>query len=155
MQQNYIICNFRHITHYSHHLNATEKRTRVSNDCKQRSNPARKRLKRDNESDQQRELRLERNRSANATSRSKKWDGLTRIAFNYQVSTGNYDHPSLHINSMINVCTFCKAKRFEDETLGNCCSGGKVILEPFPAPLLQELFCGVSPMSKQFLAKII
>ena len=130
-----------------------KKRTRVSNDCKQRSNAARKRLKRDNESDQQRELRLERNRtatvairsiesdqqrelrlernrsataairsieseeqrelrlernrSANATSRSK---SLTRIAFNYQASTGNYDHPSLQINSMINVCTFCKAK---------------------------------------------
>ena len=125
-----------------------KKRSRVSNDCKQRCNSARKRLKRENETEEEialrldriristaticsneteeeRALRLDRKRTATAASRSKKWDDLTRIAFNYQASTGNYDHPSLRINSMMKVCTFCKAKRFEDETLGICCSGGK------------------------------
>ena len=134
-----------------------KKRSRVSNDCKQRCNSARKRLKRENETEEERALRLDRKRTATAASRSKKWDDLTRIVFNYQASTGNYDHPSLRINSMMKVCTFYKAKRFEDETLGICCSGGKVSLEPFPAPppLLQELLSGESPMSKQFTAKII
>ena len=105
------------------------------------------------ESEDHRVLRLGRGRAANAASRSKKWDDLTRIALNYQASTGNYDHPSLRINSMTKICTFCKAKKFELF----CCSGGKVILESFPAPppLFQELLYGESPMSKQFLAKIM
>ena len=157
-----------------------KKRSRVSNNCKQRCNTARKRIKRSNESEEQREQRLERKRTdtaairsneseeqrerrletkrtATAASRSKKLDDLTRIAFNYQASTVNYDHPSLRINSMMKVCTFCKAKKFQDETLGICCSGGKVLLEPFhaPPPLLQELFSGETPTGKQFLANIM
>ena len=85
---------------------------------------------RSNESEEQRERRLETKRIATAASRSKKWDDLTRIAFNYQASTGNHDHPSLRINSMMKACTFCKAKKFQDETLGICCSGGKVLRRP-------------------------
>ena len=118
-----------------------KKRSRVANNCKQKWNTARKRIKRSNESEEHREQRnerqrtytaairsneseeqrgrrLETKRTATAASRSKKWDDLTRIAFDYQASTGNYDHPSLRINSMMKVCTFCKAKKFGDETLG-------------------------------------
>ena len=110
----------------------------MSNNCKQRCNTERKRIKRSNEFEEQREQRIERKRTdaaanrsnesaehrdqrferkrtdtapirsneseeqrerrietkgtATAASRSKKWDDLTRIAFNYQASTGNYDH---------------------------------------------------------------
>ena len=46
------------------------KRSRVSNDSKTRCNSARKRLKRDNESEEQRELRFERDRTATAAIRS-------------------------------------------------------------------------------------
>ena len=91
-----------------------------------------------------RRLWLSKQRTIIATSSCKKLKDLTRIAFSYQPSTGNYDHPSLQINSMISICNFCKAKKIEGESQGICCSGGKVILELFPAlpPLLQELLSG-------------
>ena len=47
-----------------------KKRSRVSNDCKQRCSSARKRLKRENETEEERALRLDTIRISTATIRS-------------------------------------------------------------------------------------
>ena len=47
-----------------------KKRSRVSNDCKQRCNSARKRLKRENKTEEERALRLDRIRISTTTIRS-------------------------------------------------------------------------------------
>ena len=61
------------------------------------------------------------------------------------------------------ICQHCNAKHFQHEFINNkkdsyntCCSHGKVNLEPLP-PLfnvLQQLFSGHHPKSKEFLNKI-
>ncbi|XP_049317009.1 uncharacterized protein LOC125779782 [Bactrocera dorsalis] len=65
---------------------------------------------------------------------------------------------SLHgaIGAMDIICTHCNAAKFRGETVGMCCSSGKVklpALEPPPEPL-QSLLTGESPTSKHFLQNI-
>ena len=105
------------------------------------------------ESEEQRQSRLLQNRTTTGATRNKRWDNITRIAFS---ATECNNHPSLGAISMVKVCNYCNAKQFDGETSSICCSGGKIILESFPTlpPLIQELFSGESPVSKQFLARI-
>lgn len=50
------------------------------------------------------------------------------------------------------ICTHCRAKKWEGETPGLYCYGGKVILTGFHLPeLLKNLILGYHPFSKHFL----
>ena len=83
-------------------------------------------------------------------------EDITRIAFSHPGATMYNNDPSLPAITTTETYNFCNARRFKGETSSICCTGGKVLLEPLPAPLpfLQELFSAESPMSKQFLAQI-
>ena len=60
------------------------------------------------------------------------------------------------IGKMDKVCQHCSAVKFKGETLGCCCSSGKVVLDSFPPlpQLLQDLLSGESPISKEFLQNL-
>ena len=54
--------------------------------------------------------------------------------------------------SMNHVCPYCGALKFRRETPSTCCSGGKVVLTPFPCPPqpILELFVGQNDDAKIF-----
>ena len=54
--------------------------------------------------------------------------------------------------SMTHVCPYCGALKFRRETPSTCCSGGKVVLTPFPRPPqpILELFIGQNEDAKIF-----
>jgi hypothetical protein len=60
------------------------------------------------------------------------------------------------IGGMTKVCPNCTALKWEGETIGMCCSSGKVELPPLltpPAPL-KSFMTGETPQSKLFLTNI-
>ncbi|XP_069965797.1 uncharacterized protein [Bactrocera oleae] len=57
---------------------------------------------------------------------------------------------------MTDVCKYCKALKWKEESTGICCSGGKVRLDPIEQPPepLQSLLCGDHIYSQHFLNNI-
>ena len=109
---------------------ASEKRARVSNGLKRQQNNTIKRIKRENESEEQKQSRLLQNRTATGAARAtesvehkqsrllqnrtatvatrnKKCNNITRIAFS---TTECSNQASLGANSMTEICNFCNAK---------------------------------------------
>lgn len=79
---------------------------------------------------------------------------MERAAFNYD---STYDYSMYgNIGRMIDVCQYCKARKFTNEAPGICCASGKVVLpalEPPPETLYSLIF-GNSPTSTHFLNNI-
>ena len=57
---------------------------------------------------------------------------------------------------MSKICPYCKALKFNGETMGMCCASGKVKLPLMAAPLepLKTFLTGTTSESKRFLSKI-
>ena len=57
---------------------------------------------------------------------------------------------------MSKICPYCKALKFNGETMGMCCASGKVKLPLMAAPLepLKTFLTGSTSESKRFLSKI-
>ena len=120
----------------------TSERIRVSNS-------------RSDESNQQRELRLQTNALGNRYRRLAETVGVRRDrlelervrqgslraanflylkdeAFHYDPTLDYANFPQVNIGRMLLECTFCGAFKFQGETLGLCCSSGKVSLPELP-----------------------
>lgn len=81
---------------------------------------------------------------------------LYMAAFDYDSDANYRQHNLVQIGQMDQVCAFCRAKKFPNETAGICCAGGKVKLpelEQPPEPLL-TLISNRSPESQHFLKYI-
>ncbi|CAF4688801.1 unnamed protein product, partial [Rotaria sp. Silwood2] len=71
----------------------------------------------------QRRTRREDQRRRQAASRAAQWTFMEREAFRYDPAN-NYDsHPQLYIGQMSDVCPYCNALKWHEETRGMCCSG--------------------------------
>lgn len=80
--------------------------------------------------------------------------GLNRAAFEYDSAIAYKDLRCVHIGSLSVVCQHCNALKFQSETPGLCCAGGKVklpVLTHPPEPLYSLLY-GNTMQSKHFLA---
>ena len=78
-----------------------------------------------------------------------------KSAFHYDPSH-TYDSKVIFFGRMNYICKHCKARKFQTETPGMCCSGGKVklpLIQTPPEPLL-SLMDGKSTRSKTFLKYI-
>lgn len=131
-------------------------RSRLSNSAQERDN-------------YQNQLRMSRNRATrnrsngNEVNLNERIRRQTRTTGNLELAAFNYNsnidyslHRSVLIGAMDEVCQYCNALKFKEETPGMCCSNGKVklpTLNPPPEPL-SSLVSGVSPESKHFLSKI-
>lgn len=104
------------------------------------------------ETDLMREGRLANIRNRVSTSRVQKWKDVLNLAFNYNKSV-NYLND---IGTMSVPCKFCKALKWTGESVGMCCSSGKVKLhaiQPLPQPL-NSLMLKNDSKSKFFLKHI-
>lgn len=78
---------------------------------------------------------------------------LNRAAFGYDSAIAYKDLRCVDIGSLSVVCQHCNALKFQSETPGLCCAGGKVklpVLPPPPEPLYSLLY-GNTIQSKHFL----
>ncbi|XP_067614418.1 uncharacterized protein [Eurosta solidaginis] len=79
--------------------------------------------------------------------------GLNRAAFEYNSAIAYKDIRCVDIGSLSVVCQHCNALKFQSETPGLCCAGGKVklpVLTHPPEPL-HSLLYGNTIQSKHFL----
>lgn len=53
---------------------------------------------------------------------------LEHEAFHYNPTRNYFEHPSIVIGRMNEVCKFCEAKKFKGEPPSICCSSGKIKL---------------------------
>ncbi|XP_054734508.1 uncharacterized protein LOC129241988 [Anastrepha obliqua] len=81
---------------------------------------------------------------------------LNGAAFAYNNLYDYSLHNSVVIGTMTDVCKHCKALKFQNETDGLCCSGGKVKLPELKLPPepLRSFVSGTTPLSRHFLDKI-
>lgn len=82
--------------------------------------------------------------------------GLNRAAFEYDSAISYRDLNCVDIGSLSVVCQHCNALRFQSETPGLCCAGGKVklpVLTHPPEPLYSLLY-GNTIQSRHFLTNI-
>ena len=77
-----------------------------------------------------------------------------RVAFRY-IPVDDYNR-CVQIGTMSKICPYCKALKFNSETMGMCCTSGKVKLPQLVAPLepLKTLITGTMSESKRFLSNI-
>jgi hypothetical protein len=81
---------------------------------------------------------------------------LERAAFHYDPAIDYCADKSVKIGEMTIICKYCKALKYSGESIGLCCTGGKVKLPqlvPPPDPL-RSLVSGMDLDSKHFLANI-
>ncbi|GFW74315.1 ATP-dependent DNA helicase [Trichonephila clavipes] len=79
-----------------------------------------------------------------------------RLAFRYNPAIDYSSSRNVVIGQMSHVCTYCQALKFNNETKGMCCAGGKIKfphLEAPPEPL-KTLLAGSTAESKHFLSNI-
>ncbi|XP_054290927.1 uncharacterized protein LOC129005912 [Macrosteles quadrilineatus] len=81
---------------------------------------------------------------------------LNKAAFEYDKTYDYKIHRDIAIGLMTTLCPYCHALKFQKESLGMCCSNGKVNLPPLSEPPepLQTYIAGVSRESKHFLQHI-
>ncbi|XP_037926298.1 uncharacterized protein LOC119661154 [Hermetia illucens] len=104
----------------------------------------------------QRERRLQNDRISTARSEPTLHADLNLGVFYYDSNIYYSVHPSVVIGKMDEICMYCSALKFKNETPGICCTSGKVKLpelHPPPEPL-STLLSGVTPESKHFLQNI-
>lgn len=65
-------------------------------------------------------------------------------------------HPKVLIRRMDKICLYCQALKFKNESIGMCCSNGKIVLPALQEPPepLRSLFLGNHPSSNHFLKNI-
>lgn len=82
--------------------------------------------------------------------------GLYKAAFGYEAEFDYRQHRFVQIGAMDQVCAFCKAKKFPNESAGMCCASGKVKLPALQQPPepLNTLFSSGSAESQHFLRYI-
>ncbi|XP_029655167.1 uncharacterized protein LOC115228835 [Octopus sinensis] len=95
-----------------------------------------------------------RHRVSRRNSRLYNYISLVNVGFSYNIHT---DYSDLgNIGALTEICTFCLAMKFKGETIGMCCSRGKVrlpVLDPPPKPLL-TLLRNDTPSSRHFVDNI-
>lgn len=76
--------------------------------------------------------------------------------FRFEFLNKYSEHPSVLIGSMDSLCLHCHALKFKNESIGMCCSNGKVKLPPLNEPLepLRSYVSGIDNLSKHFLELI-
>ncbi|GFS67026.1 uncharacterized protein TNCV_2528051 [Trichonephila clavipes] len=79
-----------------------------------------------------------------------------RLAFRYNPAIDYSSSRNVVIGQMSHVCTYCQALKFNNETKGMCCAGGKIKLPHLEAPPepLKTLLAGSTAESKYFLSNI-
>ena len=110
------------------------------------------------ESQEQRENRLEAQRDNAKRKRAKeshKQPENYRLAFRYS-PVDDYSFRCFQIGTMSKICPYCKALKFNGETMGMCCASGKVKLFQLAAPPepLKTLLTGTTSESQRFLLNI-
>ena len=77
-------------------------------------------------------------------------------AFHYDPKHDYAAEEVITIGSMSKVCNYCRAKKWDNEPAGVCCSNGKVQLATFQEPPqpLKNLLTGSTSDSKHFLQHI-
>ncbi|XP_050683985.1 uncharacterized protein LOC126978908 [Leptidea sinapis] len=81
---------------------------------------------------------------------------LEQEAFHYNPTRNYFEHSSIVIGRMNEVCKFCEAKKFKGETQSICCSSGKIKLPELKSlpPEFLEYKKGETQNSKEFLQQI-
>jgi len=79
-----------------------------------------------------------------------------RRAFNYCPSDDYSLSRDVHIGTISEICPYCKALKFNGETMGMCCASGKVKLPQLGVPPepLNTLLAGNTSESNRFLSNI-
>ena len=85
-------------------------------------------------------------------SRTTKVVAWLKAAFHYDRNKPYNTNPKVTIGRMNNVCKYCGAKKWQGETPGMCCNGGKVKLEVLHAPpeMLKKLLTEDTSDAKHF-----
>lgn len=96
------------------------------------------------------------NRTRMQTTRALQLSSFNRIAFQYNPDIDYSTHDKISIGEMDKECQYCHALKFKNETIGMCCSSGKVVLPilNLPPDPLKSLMSGTNEESKLFLSKI-
>ncbi|GFW11180.1 uncharacterized protein TNCV_5131911 [Trichonephila clavipes] len=76
-----------------------------------------------------------------------------KVAFGYDETLDYESHKLIKIEATNNECRICGALKWNEESAGMCCSGGKVALPSIDKPVepLQELFSYETNESRRFL----
>ena len=91
-----------------------------------------------------------------ATEESQQQPENFRLAFRYSPVDDYSLSRCVQIGTMSKICPYCKALKFNGETMGMCCASGKVklpLLATPPEPL-KTLLTGTTSESKRFLSQI-
>ena len=85
-------------------------------------------------------------------SRTTKVVAWLKAAFHYDRNKPYNTNPKVTIGRMNNVCKYCGAKKWQGETPGMCCNGGKFKLEVLHAPpeMLKKLLTEDTSDAKHF-----
>ena len=115
--------------------------------------------KRAEESQQKRENRLASQREITKRKRAKESQeqpGSFHLAFRYSPFDDYSLFRCVQIGTMSKICPYCKALKFNGETMGMCCASGKVKLPLLAAPPepLKTFLTGTMSESKHILSKI-
>lgn len=73
---------------------------------------------------------------------------------NYDSTTDYTSYPKVQICAMKKLCTYCGAKKWENESPGTCCTGGKIKFLQDPPEPPRKLFTGATNVSKDFVKNI-
>ena len=110
------------------------------------------------ESQEQQEIRLAADRESKKRKRAEESEQPEsfRLAFRYSPVDDYSLSRCVQIGTMSKICPYCKALKFNGETMGMCCASGKVKLPLLAAPPepLKTFLTGTTSESKRFLSQI-
>ncbi|XP_053592995.1 uncharacterized protein LOC103575583 [Microplitis demolitor] len=103
------------------------------------------------ESDSEHQQRLNADKNRQTQRRNIRWQSKLNSGFSYDPSI-NYKQES-DVGPMTKVCNYCNALKWVGESVGLCCSSGKIRLTPLlePPEPLKSLLDGKHVQSKSFL----
>ena len=140
------------------HAISRQRKSQVQQQTRRQTNAERHAISRQQESQENRQIRLLRSRSRQRELRfqpftTRQWK---QGAFHYDPKHDYAAEEVITIGSMSKVCNFCRAKKWDNEPPGVCCSNGKVQLATFQEPPqpLKNLLIGSTSDSKHFLQHI-
>ena len=117
-----------------------------------------KKRKRAEELQEQQEIRLAADRESKKRKRAEESEQSEsyRLAFRYNPVDDYSLSRCVQIGTMSKICPYCKALKFNGETMGMCCASGKAKLPLLAAPPepLKTFLTGTTSESKRFLSKI-
>ena len=110
------------------------------------------------ESQEQQEIRLAADRESKKRKRAEESEQPEsyRLAFRYSPVDDYSLSRCVQIGTMSKICPYCKALKFNGETMGMCCASGQVKLPLLAAPPepLKTFLTGTTSESKRFLSQI-